>query len=116
MENPMIEQLGENYGYVQTIVNNKVELVKIEIAEKVAKVGGYTLLLNVLQSFAALILLGTLLLIGVFLQRATEDLALTIGLLMAGLVLLGALLFFLRRQLLILPFSKLIYKFISDEV
>jgi|GEM_PF-5118211 len=116
MDKQLVEHFGENYGYVQTIVNNKVELVKIEIAEKVAKVGGYTLLLNVLQSFATLLLTGALLLIGVFVQRATEDLALTIAILMVGLLFLGALLFLLRKQLLIIPFSKMIYKFISDEV
>lgn len=108
--NNLLNEAGENYYYVETIVKNKLELKKIEFIESVANNTGKIILAGLaLITFS---LVYTLFLILFTLLLAEYFDSYTIGLLIMGTIILikFSLVAIFRKKILFKPISKLIYE------
>jgi hypothetical protein len=115
MNQKLMSDIGENYEYVRTIIDNKIEIAKIDLSIGAAKVIGYILLSFFLLGMLGIFIASLVVVLAIFLGKVTGSLV--GGILIASLiiVLISALVFILRRQLIFAPVSKLFYKLIADK-
>jgi len=108
MNNKLITDVGENYEYIKTIVQNSIELKKIEFAEKSSVVISnivLALILSVMGIFAIcfLLVLSTL---GIVALTGSVPISLMIMIVAIGLV--AIITYLLRHKLIVEPVTKMI--------
>ena len=88
MNNKLLEDLGENYQYAKTIVDNKVELMKLDVIETSATVVG-----KIISGFVLALLSFVILLIG--LSISCILIAQALGSFLYALLIVGAIILIL---------------------
>ena len=110
MNNNLSQDIGENYEYIKTILQNKVELAKLDLIENSADIGSSLITLMVVAIFSFVIVTCLLISIGVLLAQATGSIlyaCLIIGSVFAiGLVTILKL----RERLINNPLSNFFYR------
>jgi len=109
MNKNLITDLGENYHYVQTIVKNKLELKKIELAETSADILGKTILILVLGSISLFALITLIIIAGVLIYSWTGSIIMTLGILFLLAMLIILIIFLSRRSIIYKPITNMIY-------
>ena len=115
MKNKLLFDLGENYGYLKKLMENRIELVKLDLAEYFAKFIGRAIIFILILSLGGIALLGLLIALIIYIGEILNSL--TSGLLIvSGLILLVcACLYIFRVPLIFKPAAHLIYSLIDDE-
>lgn len=106
MKSKLISELGEGYEYSKIIVENKIELAKIDIIEKSSTLISYLVLYAFVSLFLLLLFVSSLIVLSVYLSQLLGSIYLAY----LVTVLVGAVLTFI----LFLFRKKLIYKPIQD--
>ncbi len=115
MNSEILTDIGENYEYVRTIVGNKIELFKIETAEKSGKlIGGLVtaLLIGSILSVVGLIL--TIILV-IYLASLLGSWLIALSILIIFLLSMALILWVFRKTLIMNPISNLIFELILDD-
>lgn len=112
----LMENIGESFGYVNIMLDKKIEHVKLNVAEKSATtISGIitAVVLGVLGGTALLFVLIAL----AFLIAGGEyhSLALGFGVIALGLFVILLLLFLLRRQLIVNPSVRKVLDIFFDD-
>lgn len=116
MKKEPLTELGENYEYLRTIVNNKIELLKLDAVESGSRILGYLILLLVVSSFVTLILgLVSCLLVLVF-TELVDSMLIAITLTIAAWTICIGIAYLFRKHLFYQPLSNFILtKFTKDD-
>lgn len=109
MTDNILTDLGENYEYARTIVNNTIELKKIEVAENLSTLVGKTIvsiMLGIVVS--AVVMLGIIAF--VFLLYYYFDSVLkSLAIVAIAILTLSVIIYSMRKQLIYRPITKMIY-------
>lgn len=107
----LAEDIGENYLYVKTIVENKFALLKLDLLESVSKLAGYFIIGALVVFFSSISIIGLIISTGwwIGLQYDAPVTGLMLGL--ASLIPISIIIFASRRAL----FYKPIAKFLLDN-
>jgi len=101
--------IGENYQYAKTIVENTIELKKIDFAENTASLASkmvVSLLLGVLGIISLIILV---IISGMWIYQLTDSIMMTLAILILINVILAVIVIASRRRLIYQPITKAIY-------
>lgn len=113
-ENSLFHKLGENYEYLKTIVDNKLELKKLELMDVVAQVVSksiyWAVLLLVMLFSLSLLTCGAV----VLLAQVLDSVLLALFITSAFYLFVGLLVFLLFDKLFQRPILNGIHKFLSE--
>lgn len=113
-ENSLFHKIGENYEYLKTIVDNNVELKKLELMDAAAQMVSksvYWIILSLVAVFAlALLTFGVTLVLAQFLNSLVQALFI----MTAFYLIVGVLVFLLFDRLFHRPILDGLYKFLSQ--
>ena len=90
--------LGENYYYVKTIVNNKIEIVKLELLQQVASVSNIILMSIIAFFVLAIILMLIVVTLVVGVSQIVDSYLYALLLVNGGLIGVSILMYFLFRS------------------
>jgi len=107
--------LGENYQYVKTMLDNKIELAKLDVAQLMGKMLGKALLYSIAMSVGSLLASGLLIALALYLGQVFDSIIQGVLAVCGILVLLCILLFVFRRTLIFKPAAHILYSLIDDE-
>ena len=107
--------IGENYEYIRTIINNKIEIAKIDTSIVASKLAGYIILCLFFLGVLGLLTASLLVVVAVILADLTGSLITGILLSSSSLVILSVLVFSLRKSLIFAPVARLFYQLLEDE-
>lgn len=115
MDRNLMSDLGENYEYIKVLVENRIELVKLDIAEIATKLIGKALLLICLLSVGLLILLGLLVSLAIWLGIILNSFALGVLIVCLILLIMGAIAYAFRKPLFYIPATHVMLSIIDNE-
>lgn len=109
------EDIGENYVYVKTIVENRFKLLKLDLLESVSKMAGYLLVSALIAFFFSIALIG-LIVASSWYIGALYDAPIT-GLLLgfAALIPIGLFIFWGRRFFFYTPIANFLLQSFSED-
>ncbi len=113
----LIENIGESFGYVNIMIDRKVEQLKLSVAEKSATAVSGLITAVILIGIGSLMVIFSLIALAFFIAGGDNS-AVGMGFGIVGLSLLVLLLFifFLRRQLIVNPtVAKVINIFFEEQ-
>lgn len=113
MNQNLLQDIGENFEYIKTIVSNTVEIKKIEATESVSKLLGRLVLTVIGLVVSAFILIGICIMGVIWLTPIIGSTIQTIALFCGGFFMLLVLLYLLRKPLLYKPCSSFIYSLLN---
>jgi hypothetical protein len=114
-ERPLLEAMGESYGYLRAYVEKRIELMRLELIEKVALTAS-TLLLLAAMGFIFFFILGLLTIaLGFFLEPFVGSLAVSFLILAGIYALVGVLIFLLRKPLIIQPVLDMVIRILDED-
>ncbi len=90
--------LGENYYYVKTIINNKIEIVKLELLQQVASVSNIILMSIIAFFVLAIILMLIVVTLVVGVAQIVDSYLYALLLVNGGLIGVSILMYFLFRS------------------
>jgi hypothetical protein len=90
--------LGENYYYVKTIVNNKIEIVKLELLQQVASVSNIILMSIIAFFVLAIILMLIVVTLVVGVSQIVDSYLYALLLVNGGLIGVSIIMYFLFRS------------------
>lgn len=108
MSNKLLVDAGENYEYIRTIVENKVELAKIDVAEKASAVIGSLVLVTVLSIIGVMFFVTLLIMLAVYLSAVFGSVFTGIAASSAILLLVGIVFFYFRKVAIYDPITSII--------
>lgn len=113
----LMENLGESFGYVNVLVDRKVEQLKLSIAEKSANTISGLITTIILVSLGGLSILFSLIAVAFLLAGGSNtSIAGGFGIVALCLFLLLAVIFLLRQKLIVNPtVSKVISIFFDEQ-
>ena len=112
----LLEQLGESYGYVNRLVEKKIEFYKLSAAETSASVVSGIITAIILAVIGIITLIFALITLGFALVEAFDDSVYGFGLVTLILLLIFILVLVLRKALIINPtVSKVISAFFAHD-
>jgi len=109
MDKNVLTDLGENYKYARIILDNTIELKKIEFAEKTSSIAGKIILTFLVCIFAFLIALILLAILSVLIYNYSGSVFFSMLSILSLLLLSMFILFILRKRILYRPITKAIY-------
>lgn len=115
MDDKLMTDVGENYEYIRTIINNKIEIAKIDISVVTSKALGYTILALLFLGMLGLFIASLLVALAVALAGLTGSWIYGILLASASLIIVSILIFLLRRPLIFKPIANIFYTLIANE-
>ena len=116
MNEKLITDLGENYEYVRTIVNNKIEIFKLDVAENASRAFGYIGLIFVIGNLLWILLLALLTALVLAISNALGSLVYSILIVSLGLVIISFLFYTFRKVLIFKPLAALFYRTMADKI
>ena len=112
----LMENLGESFGYVNIMVDRKVEQLKLSVAEKSASTISGLITSIVLVALGSLSgLFGLIALAFLLAGGANKDIAVGFGVVALILAILLLLIYLLRRQLIVNPTVTKVIGIFFDE-
>ncbi|CAH1001363.1 hypothetical protein LEM8419_02264 [Neolewinella maritima] len=112
----LLEQLGEGYGYVNRLVEKKIEYYKLSAAETSAGVVSGLITAIILAVIGLITLIFALITLGFALVQAFDDSVYGFGLVTLILLLIFLFVLFLRKTLIVNPtVSKVISAFFAHD-
>lgn len=116
MSQKILTDIGENYEYLRTIVDNRIELIKLDIVAGTSRTAGFFVMGLVGLVVFGVILMGLTTALALWLAQPLGSL--TSGILVScGILLVLILLIYLmRKPLIIRPAARLMVKaFLEDD-
>jgi len=107
--NNIITDIGENFEYIKTIAQNKVELKKLDLVENASDILAYFILFLVAFILASLFSIMSLIGLTIWLSHLLNSYPTAIGLVALGLFLLILFVVFFRNQLIFRPIKNLLF-------
>jgi uncharacterized membrane protein YqjE len=112
----LAEKIGETYGYLSEIIDQKVEAVKLSVAEKSALTLSNLLLAVIMLLLGLVVLNFGLISLAFYLAGDMQATAGGFGIVALIMLALLLIVFFLRRNIIVDPtVSKVISLFFSDD-
>ncbi len=108
--NNLLEKLGELAGYVQVYANDRIELVKLEAAEKSAKAVSAGITVVVLALLFTMALLFGSVALGLFIAEWVDSYAYAFLIIFGLYVLLGSIIAIFKKALVTNPVLTMIIK------
>ena len=114
MNSQLLKDAGENYEYIRTIIENRIELTKISATEKTSKIFGSVILYTIMGIFGFLIFVLGLFCLGLWFSSMMESTIAGFGI--VALILIAMLLctYIFRKKLILEPISNFIFNNIFD--
>ncbi len=109
------EDIGENYVYVKTIVENKLKLLKLDLLESVSKMAGYLLVSALIAFFFSISLIGLVVASSWYIGASYDSPITGVIIGFALLIPVGVLIFLGRRIFLYRPIAKFLLDRFSEE-
>ncbi len=110
------EDIGENYVYVKTIVENRFKLLKLDLLESVSKMAGYLLVSALIAFFFSISLIGLIVASSWYIGTSYNSPITGIIIGFAALIPIGILIFVGRHFFFYRPIAKfLLQRFSEDE-
>ncbi|GLR15728.1 hypothetical protein [Portibacter lacus] len=116
MNDQLMTDIGENYEYIRTIINNKIEIFKIDLAQNVAKSLGLIILALMLSGMFFILLAILITALIILLAEATGSVLIGLMISGIGLLIICTVIYLLRKPLLYRPVAKLFYSKIADKI
>lgn len=111
----LAEKLGETYGYLNKLFDQKVESYKLAVAEKSALTISKLIMVIVMTIFGVVMATFGLIALAFYLAGDMQNTAWGFGMVALAMLILMLLVFFLRRYIIINPMvSKVIDLFFSE--
>jgi len=110
----LLHSVGENYYYVNKIVQNKIELQKLAVVESAADVAGKLVLFTILSIFALIVFVMGLVGLIVHLSTALGSMLYSLGVVSAVLVLLMVIIFSMKERLFIRPVRMFFHSLVTQ--
>lgn len=108
--------LGENYEYLRVIVENQIQLKKLDLLEDGSKFAGLVMLAIIMFVFIFLMIIALSVIAVLLLTSALESTILAL-LAFSGIILFISSIFIIfRKQLIILPTIKIFYSLIKNKI
>ena len=114
-EKPILEALGESYGYLHAYVEKRVEGARLSVIEKVSTILAVVILLMILGGIFLFIAGLASVALALHLGREIGSFPQAFLLVAGGYLLLGILVFLLRRPLIVAPLLSLAIQILDDE-
>lgn len=112
----LAEDIGENYVYVRTIVENRFKLLKLDLLESVSKMAGYLLVSALIAFFFSISLVGLIVASSWYIGAIYDSPMIGVILGFAALIPIGILIFLGRRFFFYRPIANfLLHRFTEDE-
>jgi len=106
--------VGENIEYAKTIIKNEVQLQKLDLIESSAQIVG-KIASGLIVAIASLLALSMALVAGiVYLSQIMGSLLIALGIVGGFFLLLGLVLYFFRKQIIVKPMIHLFYQLFND--
>lgn len=115
MKKSISSDLGENFTYAKKLIENRIELAKLDIAEYLARFIGHAVIAIILLSIGSMLFAGLLIALAIWLGQIFQSITAGILAVSGLLFILGAVLFFLRKNFIFEPAARLIYSIIDDD-
>jgi len=107
--------MGESYGYLRSYIEKRIELMRLELIEKVALTASTVLLLGAM-GFIFFFILGLLTVaLGFFLEAYVGSMALSFLILAGVYALIGVLIFLLRKPLIVQPVLDMVIRILDED-
>ena len=111
----MLEKIGENLEYVQTWVDAKIEIEKIELTQHISKLLSWILMRLMLGVLACLIFFGLIGMLTLFLSQLFHSFYVGMGLVIAILILLAIIIKWYYIRILRRSLAKKMYRLIENK-
>jgi hypothetical protein len=112
--NELMHDLGENYEYVRVMVENHLEIKKLDLIEKSARLAGLGVLAFFILLLGLLILLALSAIAIMLLTSILESQILGLLAFIGFTILTGVFLFVFRKPLVLAPTQKLFFSIIQN--
>ena len=112
----IVQEVGENFEYVRTIISHQIELQKLDVIEDISNVVGKSLLLMVLFFIGGIILTALSGLYIITMTSVFESATWAITSYIAILFILALILIYFRRSLVIKPITNLLFSSIKNYI
>lgn len=109
------KKAGELYTYAEQYVEAKVELTKLQISEKIAKISSIFISMLIIALFIVLTFLFFLVTLTIWLGELLDSYLLAFGYVTLGLFVISLIAVFLRKKILEAPLINGIIKKLYDE-
>ncbi len=109
MSNHLMTDVGENLEYVKTIVNNTIELKKIEAAETASSVVSVSILGLLIGAISMFIFAMLLIFFTLLIAQSVGSLSTALLIMSGCLTVLILIIYGLRKALIVKPITKIIY-------
>ena len=115
--NDLMEDIGESFGYVNVMLDRKIEQIKLDVAERSATTASGIITALILATLGgAVSLFGLIALAFLIAGEGFRSAAAGFGIVAGGLLLVLILIFLLKRQLIVNPaVRKVISIFFSNS-
>ena len=113
MHNRLLTDIGENYEYLRVIIENNIELKKIQVVEKSSKLISYSILAILLSVFSLLAFIILLGIFGTIIFDLSGSLLIALSSTIAIIAFISIILFLLRSKLTSFLAEKILYQLIS---
>ena len=114
--NEILESLGEGYGYIQQIINKRIDYLKLEAAETASTVISALITLFILMFMGITVLGFATIAIAMFIGRALDNYALAFLIITGFYLLITIIVYMLRHKLITNPvLTMVISKFFESE-
>ena len=114
MNNKLLVDAGENFEYVKTIVENKIELAKIELAEKLGTMLSKVVLFAVLGLLGLLFIISLFIILSIWLTELLGSAILAIAVVSSVIFVIGAILLVFQKKVVSRPVTNFIVNNILD--
>ena len=114
--NEILESLGEGYGYIQQIINKRIDYLKLDAAETASSVISALITLFVLAFMGVTVLIFASIALALFIGRAINNYPVAFLIITAFYLLIAIIVYMLRTKLITNPVvSMVISKFFESE-
>ena len=116
MNNKLLFDAGESYEYVKTIVENKLELAKINATQRFSKMIGNIILATILLLITAILIMTSLVVFCYYIIISSGSIMYGTLVFSFLLFLFGFLVFIFRKSIIYKPITNFLYSHIMDEL
>lgn len=115
MNKKILVDLGENFEYARTIIENKVELAKLSLVEILSKIVSKFILYIVIGFFSAILFIGGLVALAIWVNQVFDSIFLGIGLAGVFVLIITFIVFTFRKAIIITPVTNAIFDSLDPD-
>jgi hypothetical protein len=111
----ILSHTGENYEYIRTIIDNKIKLLYLELADSTSRLLGYLIIGIILFTIISLTSLGAIIALTIWLSGYVGSAATGIMISATILGLFGLMIFLFRKRIIFIPTTRLILSIFYEK-